>query len=106
MAPRKPEAGSRWRSTTMIGQGPGLILAGQSVTVREVVPADEPGAGDTSEDSVVVEWEEAAPVHVDTLEPDDADAKGATAELVLGMGKAPRAWAVPLSTFRDTFEEA
>jgi hypothetical protein len=63
MARSKPEVGGTYRLTGGgIGDGPGALYAGQVVTVREVVPAREPGAHDTTEDSVVVEWTEPGPV--------------------------------------------
>lgn len=44
MAPRKPQVGATYRFKKALGQGDGRIVAGQVVTVREVVPATEPGA--------------------------------------------------------------
>lgn len=45
------------------------IPVGTKVTVRETVAAKEKGAHNTSEDSVVIEWEVVAPVADDEAEP-------------------------------------
>lgn len=54
------EPGTRFRyvGNEPLGQGPGTLFPGTVVNVREVVPADEPGAHDDQEDAVVIEWEE------------------------------------------------
>lgn len=62
----KPEVGGAYRLTGGgIGVGAASLYPGQVVTVREVVPAEEPGAHDDREDSVVVEWTEPGPVRGD-----------------------------------------
>lgn len=93
--PRKstPKAGDTYRlSADNLGDGPGAIYAGQSVTVREVVPANEAGAHDDTEDAVVIEWNEPGPVMGD-------DRK-------VRMGEVPRAVSVSLDQFATLFEEA
>lgn len=53
-----PEAGDKYvYRGDGIGIDAGRLAAGTSVTVREVVPADVPGAHDDSEDAVVIEWQ-------------------------------------------------
>lgn len=74
-----------------LGADANALFPGQAVTVREIVPADQPGAHDDSEDAVVVEWE--VPDRVRT-------------EDGWGMGTAQRAMSIGLSQFHDLFEEA
>lgn len=92
MAKSKPAAGDTYSLTGGgIGGGAGALYPGQVVTVREVVPADEPGAHDNSEDAVVVEWTEPGPVLGD-------DGK-------VTRGENPRAISVGLSQFSDLFSK-
>lgn len=51
-----PDVGETFTSSEEIGQGFGSIPTGTQVTVAEVVSAGEKGAGDGSEDSVIVEF--------------------------------------------------
>lgn len=44
MARKRPQPGATYRLKVSTGQGEGSIPIGQVVTVREVVPASEPGA--------------------------------------------------------------
>jgi hypothetical protein len=92
VAPRKPAEGDSFRLTEPVGQGTGALYPGQVVTVREVVPAKEPGAHDFSEDAVVVTWDEPAPV---------LDDEGNYAQ-----GTVARAWSCGLAEFRRIFEGA
>lgn len=86
----KPEVGGTYRLTGGgIGDGAGAIYPGQVVTVREVVAADEPGAHDSTEDAVVVEWSEPGPVMGD-------DGR-------VTRGENPRAVSVGLAGFSDLF---
>lgn len=90
MASRKPEVGGTYRLVGGgIGAGPGSLYPGQVVSVREVVPADEPGAHDSSEDAVVVEWSEPGPVQGD--------------DGTVTLGENPRAVSVGVSSFNDLF---
>jgi hypothetical protein len=86
MPSAKPAAGGRYRYTGTELYGD--LAPDELVTVREVVPADEPGAHDNSEDAVVVEWE--VPSRVRT-------------ENGWGHGVVPRALSVGVSTFGDLF---
>lgn len=74
-----------------IGVDAGALTPGTVVTVRETVPAGEPGAHDDTEDAVVVEWTSPALVRTD---------KG------VEVGDAPRAMSVSVQRFRDAFQEA
>lgn len=86
----KPEVGGTFSLTGGgIGDGPGALYPGQVVTVREFVAADEPGAHDNTEDSVVVEWSEAGPVLGD-------DGK-------VTRGETPRAVSVSAASFTELF---
>lgn len=90
---KTPKAGDSFRLTQdNLGDGPGAIYAGQQVTVREVVDADQPGAHDDSEDAVVIEWTEPGPVRGD-----DGRVK---------MGEVPRAVSIGVAQFHEMFEEA
>lgn len=59
MPPRKPKAGDvyRYLGPAPLGIDAGALLPGTEVTVTAVVPADEAGAHDDSEDAVVISWE-------------------------------------------------
>lgn len=92
MATRKPAAGDTFTATDSLGDGPGIIYAGQKVTVREVVKAADPGAHDDSEDAVVVEWTEPGPVMGDDRR--------------VTMGEVPRAVSVGVGEFSARFKEA
>jgi hypothetical protein len=58
--PNPPAVGATYTYSgeTAIGVGPGSLAPGTPVRVREVVPADVPGAHDDTEDAVVIEWDE------------------------------------------------
>lgn len=53
----RPKSGETYKLATdePLGNGPDAIKPGTTVTVREIVKADTPGAHDNSEDAVVVE---------------------------------------------------
>jgi hypothetical protein len=87
-----PKPGTSFRLTSALGVGPGSLVEGQEVTVREIVPADEPGAHDNKEDAVVIEWDEPALVIGDDGKP--------------VAGTANRAMSVGVENFRELFEEA
>lgn len=76
-----------------LGTGPGMLLPGQEVTVRETVPANESGAHDNSEDAVVVEWTEPGIL----IDPETGN---------MTRGEVPRAVSIGVSQFSDLFEEA
>lgn len=86
-----PKPGATFRLTSALGVGPGSLMEGQEVTVREVVDAEDPGAHDNTEDAVVVEWQEPSLVLGDEGRP------------VSGM--ANRAVSVSVDQFRELFEE-
>lgn len=89
---KAPSEGDRYRFTAdAVGTDAGRVSPGTVVTVREVVPASEPGAHDDSSDAVVVEWTEP------TLGVDD---NGEPAVL-----DTPRAWSVSVDEFTDLFEK-
>lgn len=73
-----------------IGADANALFPGQVVTVRETVPAGEPGAHDDSEDAVVVEW--TVPDRVRT-------------EDGWGQGEATRAMSIGIDQFRAQFTE-
>ncbi len=90
MAKTKPEAGETYRLTGgVIGNGPGLIYPNQIVKVREYVPADVPGAHNSSEDAVVVGWDEDGPVMGE--------------DGTITRGASRRAYAVGVGAFADQF---
>ena len=105
--PKAPAEGSRYELTQAIGQGPGALLPGIVMTVREVVPAKEEGAHDKSDDAVVLTFTEDAPVIVreSPANPDTGELGPISAHEV-GRGKAERAVSVGLSDFAQTFKEA
>lgn len=90
MAKAKPQAEQAYTYTAEqpLGVDAGALTPGTKIQVREVVPADEPGAHDGSEESVVVEWD--APALVQT-------------ENGVEVGTAPRAMSVGLAQFHDLF---
>jgi len=59
MPKSKPGARCRYAGEEPFGTLPDGIRPGTEVTVRELVPAGEAGAHTDTEDSVVVEWEQA-----------------------------------------------
>jgi DNA polymerase III alpha subunit (gram-positive type) len=83
------QAGSHYRVKQTIGETSPL-RAGTVVTVREVVPADVPGAHDNSGECVVVEWTELG-IHEGT------DWERTT-------GPVNRACAIPAHEFDTLFE--
>lgn len=79
MTPRKPQAGDRYRyvGELPLGIDAGQLLPGAIVTIRNVgteekpagvLPADEPGAHDDTEDAVIIEWEAPGTVITDVKE--------------------------------------
>lgn len=74
-----------------LGSDANALFPGQVVTVRETVPASEPGAHDDSEDAVVIEWEMPSLVRTDDG---------------WGQGMAIRAMSIGVAQFDDQFEEA
>lgn len=91
MAARKPQEGDVYTlnaEAEAIGVDAGALVPGTTVTVREVVPAAEPGAHDDSEDAVVVEW--GAPSLV-------------RGENGVEVGESPRAMSFGLDDFTNRF---
>ena len=87
-----PSAGQQFRLTAAkVGEGPGSVLQGQVVSVREVVAAGVTGAGDGTTEAVVIEWTEAGPVIGDDGQQT--------------IGQVPRAMSFPTSDFTTLFEE-
>lgn len=79
MPTRKPKPGDRFRfvGATPLGIDNGALLPGTIVTIRNlgtddkpvgVLPAEEPGAHDDTEDAVVIEWEAPGTVVVEMRE--------------------------------------
>lgn len=89
----KPQPGDRYtysaEEPTGLPGSPAIVRPGTVVTVREVVPADTPGAHDDSEDAVVVEH----------AEPQVGYDDDGTPEIVY----APRAWSVGLKAFATDY---
>lgn len=90
MAKAKPQAEQTftYAADAPIGVDAGALTPGTKVVIRETVPADEPGAHDSSEEAVVIEWD--APALVQT-------------ENGVEVGTAPRAMSIGLSQFHDLF---
>lgn len=98
MAPRQPKAGETYQFKGLLdvddpegtpkplGRDSGALLPNTAVTVREVVPAEEPGAHNDSEDSVVIEWDRPAIM-------DDQS-----------VGSVTQAMSISLERFPDWFE--
>lgn len=86
-----PEVGATFKAREAIGAPGHGLVAGQSVTVRNVTPHGEDGAGDHGEDAIVVEWGEPTVVQ---------------GESGPEIGSVQRAFSVGVSEFDALFEEA
>ncbi len=108
---RKVKVGDRYRlAVPYLGQGPGMLVSGQEVTVADLVSADTPGAHSNDEDAVVVEFEEPTFVADTDSEPsirrfvDQDGVERSEAMWPIIRGSAPRRVAVGAGVFDEQFE--
>lgn len=88
MAQPKVGGSFRYNGDEPIGVDAGALIPGTIVTVREIVPAGEPGAHDDTEDAAVIEWTSPGLV---------SDDEG------MSVAEVPRAMSVGVDAFPDLF---